>query len=186
MAVGDTKTEYRFPNKGQSSLRNFLDIAVETKNMTEGARKKFIKYLGEYAKDQYVPDANHELIDQFGDNLKDAGLRDVDEILDMPMYQFAAEELEDFSNVVHKLYDDVDTSPAAKAAKAPTSGFGAMLDSIGVVVGQYNEVLPAQEGNYKINRKQFQALAPRHTATKNPKNVVDCIKSALFSELKFL
>ena len=172
MAVGDTKTEYRFPNKGQSSLRNFLDIAVETKNMTEGARKKFIKYLGEYAKDQYVPDANHELIDQFGDNLKDAGLRDVDEILDMPMYQFAAEELEDFSNVVHKLYDDIDTSPAAKTAKAPTSGFGAMLDSIGVVVGQYNEVLPAQEGNYKINRKQFQALAPRHTATKNPKRLL--------------
>jgi hypothetical protein len=162
-----TKQVYSFKNGANSTLQDFLDVAIDTGHSPK-TTSKFIERINEYAKLTSSAESGH--------------IRTGESLLTMPMTEFVQNHIEEFSDVMFKLYDDPLGSQIAIDKGKPQSGIGTTLGKIKTVVNEFNKKLTGADKNAEISSKVISELQDKHTNGKDVKRVmgvldVDAVRS---------
>ena len=162
-----TKQIYTFKKGADSTLKDFLDVAIDTGHSPK-TTAKFIERINEYAK--------------IISNIESGHVTKGEDILNLSMTEFVQNHIEEFSDEMFKLYDDPVNSQIAIEKGKPQSGIGTTLGKLKTVVNEFNKKLTGSEKRSEISSKVISELQTKHTQGKDVKRVmgvldVDSVKS---------
>ena len=152
-----TKQVYSFKKGADSTLQDFLNVAVDTGHSPK-TTAKFIERIEEYAK----------LIS----NPESGSIKTAEDILNAPMVSFVQDHIEEFSDKMFELYDDPINSKVAIEKGKPQSGIGTTLGKLKTVANEFNKKLSGSDKRAEISSKIISELQDRHTLGKDVKRVL--------------
>ena len=172
MATNEIKTPYKFPNKANSTLEDFLDIAVNRAGLGKRSQETFIKLLKEWAVSQEVTPEQSRQFSAIGEVKEGLGRKNVNDILKSTAYDFfSGGNFEEFSDYVFEKYDSEISKVNKVNAKGEKvlSGLGSSLTKLVTVANEYNKNVG---GPNTIPSKVISSLVDRHTTSKDVKRIL--------------